>query len=110
MRLKSVIWVQAIIKRAEGGGAFATILHKGEANAGAIVVVVDDGQVNSLYHQSRDWDTNELVWRKQAQPMDAQALSEVLARFRQRDPDLWVVEICDKSGRHFLSEPVIEEG
>ena len=38
MLLSSDIWVYALIRRAEQGGAFATIVRKGDARAGAVLV------------------------------------------------------------------------
>jgi hypothetical protein len=32
-----------------------------------------------------------------------------IARARRIDPDLWVVELDDPQGRHFLTEPVEED-
>ena len=29
-----------------------------------------------------------------------------VARAKERDRDLWVVEIEDRSGRHFITEPI----
>ena len=39
-RLKTSIWVAALIRRAEIGGASAFVARKGEADAGAVIVKV----------------------------------------------------------------------
>jgi len=39
----------------------------------------------------------------------AQEVEGYLARQRKFDSDLWIVEIEDKAGRHFLGDDVIED-
>ena len=106
-RLKTSIWVSALIRRAEIGGAAAFVARKGEADSGAVLVKVSllDGRArvwSSTYGSdgSRRW-----IKATGAEPV-ADADAEVLvARARSRDRDLWIVEIEDKQGRDFLTEP-----
>ena len=39
MLLSTDVWVGALIRRAELGGAFATVARKGDPRAGAVLVV-----------------------------------------------------------------------
>ena len=32
-----------------------------------------------------------------------------LARQREFDPDLWIIEVEDRAGRHFLGDEAVEE-
>ena len=37
-------------------------------------------------------------------------VQEYLARQREFDPDLWIIEIADKAGRHFLDDAALDTG
>ncbi|PHR60933.1 MAG: hypothetical protein COA47_06960 [Robiginitomaculum sp.] len=106
--LRSSILVQALIRRAESNGAFAMVRRHGDDDAGSVLVLVNtlDGYA-CLYGPSRDEDFNR-VWECLSAPQTTEsAIEETLKKRLRVDPDLWVVEIEDKKGRHFLTEKVI---
>ncbi|HWA60843.1 MAG TPA: DUF1491 family protein [Caulobacteraceae bacterium] len=107
MQLSSDIWVYALIRRAELAGAFAMILRKGDARAGAVLVKVVDRRAGEarLYAEATRGD-GERVWMQPLQSTDEAELDAYVARQARIDPDIWVVEIEDAQGRHFLTEPV----
>jgi hypothetical protein len=39
---------------------------------------------------------------------DEQAVDTAIGKQRSFDPDLWVVEVEDRQGRHLLDEPGLE--
>jgi hypothetical protein len=107
MLLSTDIWVGALIRRAEQGGAFAAVIRKGDPRAGAVLVKVLDRRAGlaRLYAEATRGD-GERIWM-QPRPDAAEAdLDAYAERARRVDPDLWLVEIDDKDGRHFLTEPV----
>ena len=109
MLLSTDVWVGALIRRAEGAGAFATVLRKGDPRAGAVLVKAVDrrkGQVR-LYAEATRAD-GERVWMRPARTEEEGELDAYVDRAVSRDPDLWVVEVEDAQGRHFLTEPVDE--
>ncbi len=109
MILSTDIWVGALIRRAERAGAFATVVRKGDPRAGAVLVKILDrrkGQVR-LYAEATRAD-GERVWMRPARGEQEAELDSYAERAVGRDPDLWVVEIEDAEGRHFLTEPVDE--
>ncbi len=107
MRLATDIWVGALIRRAELGGAFAVVVRKGDARAGAVLVkalnTVD--RSSRLYAEATRMD-GERVWMQPANSTLEQDLDNSIERAIRIDPDLWVIEIEDRQGRHFLTEPV----
>jgi hypothetical protein len=107
MLLSTDIWVHALIRRAEGAGAFATVIRKGDARAGAVLVKVlcrPQGTAR-LYAEATRMD-GERIWM-QPQPSDQEPeLDAYIERAVRVDPDVWVVEVDDREGRHFLTEPV----
>lgn len=108
MRLTSAIWVAAFVRRCHVEGAYAVVRRRGSPEAGAIFVLVDhlDGRC-VLFGQAPqaliDGDAGlDRVFVPLEKVYDADAARERLEREIKFDPDLWVVEVEDRDGRHFL--------
>src|ERR1700733_8457597 len=102
-------WVSALVRRAQLGGAFATIVHRGDADRGDVLVkVTSESGKAKLYGPAFTPDGPQVFERLPA-GVDDPAESEVDETIGKRlkyDRDLWVVEIEDRDGRHFLTEQV----
>ncbi len=109
MILSTDIWVSALIRRAELGGAFAAVLRKGDPKAGAVIVkVVNRAEDATRLYVEAVRSDGDRVWMHPAASRQEQDLDLYVERAVRIDPDLWVVEIDDQKGRHFLTEPVDE--
>lgn len=106
--LKARFWVDALRWRAESAGAGVYVAHRGDPDAGAVLVKVSllDGTAR-LYVPVRDFE-GERMWSQPLgeDPMEEARADAYAARRREDDPDLWVIEIEDRYGRHFLTEPL----
>lgn len=107
MILSTDIWVAALIRRVELGGGFAAVLRKGDARAGAVLVkLINRRRGESRLLAEATSGEGQRLWM---QPLVAEAEIDIdayLARAARIDPDVWVVEIDDHEGRHFLTESV----
>jgi hypothetical protein len=110
MLLSTDIWVGALIRRAEKEGAFAVVARKGDPRAGAVLVKVLNRGAGGvrLYSLATRLD-GEQVWMQPARSEAEADLDRYVERALRVDPDLWVVEIEDRQGRHFLTETVERE-
>jgi len=91
--------------RAQSGGAFATIIHKGDVDSGSALINVRDGNAqHRLYTPAQGQDGSRLWLMSKAD--DEANISEKIKKRLERDADLWVIEIEDRKGRHFLTEPI----
>jgi len=107
MLLSTDIWVGALIRRVEIGGGFAVVARKGDPRAGAVLVKVlnrSDGSARLLAEATRG--DGDRVWMEPVASHEERELDAYAARAARIDPDVWVVEIEDREGRHFLVEPV----
>ena len=107
MILSTDLWVQALIRRAHMAGAFATVVRRGDGRAGAVLVKVVDRRHGSvrLFAEATRGD-GETVWMEPTGSAEEAGLDAYAQRAAGRDPDLWIVEIDDSQGRHFLTEKV----
>ena len=109
MRLRADIFVAALIRRTQVGGAVAMLRRRGAAEAGAIFVVLDrlDGRV-ALFGpapQSEIEDDGERRFvRMHAEDwVESAVVEQKLRRQIEFDSDLWIVEIEDRQGREFFN-------
>ena len=116
MRIKSEIWVRAYLRRCQAQGVPVVIVRRGDEAAGAIFISIDrlDGTV-FLYGPAPAGLTGTESERRWVSCFGAEAVSlaEVqgyLTRQMDFDPDLWIIEVEDKGGRHFLDEAAVETG
>jgi hypothetical protein len=103
LRLKSELYVQALLRRVQGAMCAAYVLARDDNDAGGIFVRVNrlDGSAGVL-NMFTDMDGAQ-SFRVILPLGSAEAESDALIkREMQRDPDLWVVDIEDAHGRHFL--------
>jgi hypothetical protein len=107
--LPAHLWVSALVRRAELGGAFAVIAHRGDADRGDVLVKVSPTRGRAqLYAPVFALEGPTTFGRVFAEAEDAPEtdVDAQIARRLKADRDLWVIEIEDRQGRHFLVEPV----
>ena len=98
MRLKSDMFVSALIRRVFGLGGFAAVEKKGAESAGAIFIRqrFRDG-LETLYAPAPQnffgEDDGQRKFEVRAQKVEPDALRELLERGLRFDADLWLVEL-----------------
>jgi hypothetical protein len=94
-RLKSGIWVKALIRRCDLAAIAVAVAARGDEDAGAILLKFNGRDAGCfVLAQARGRD-GELLWMRATGPApvtEADA-DTYIERQRRRDPDLWVVEI-----------------
>lgn len=104
-RLTTEIWIAAYLTRCRLATIPAFIVKKGDATAGAVLVKLNtlDGQAK-CFQRSFDLMSGERRWIVLAEGDEADVDASI-GKQRSFDPDLWVIEIEDRDGRHLLDEP-----
>ena len=105
-RLTAAFWVQAYLRRLALENIPVYILAHGDDTAGAVLVKLAtlDGQAR-LFQRGFDLQTGDRVWQQLEQGTEEQ-IDTTLQRQLGFDPDLWVIELEDRAGRHFLDDYV----
>ena len=108
-RLTSDIWVSAYLARLRLATIPAYVTARGDSSAGAVLVKLAtlDGNAR-IYQRSFDLmaDRREWIILEEGPEPEIDAL---LQRQRQRDPDIWIIEVEDRAGRTLLDEPGLDE-
>jgi len=114
MRLKSGIWVAAYVRRCHIEGAFAAVRRRGADEAGAVFIKINrlDGTADlygpapqTAFDHARPADRAFSSCFK-AQPVAEGDAESYLTREIRFDPDIWIIEVEERTGRHFLDHIV----
>jgi hypothetical protein len=107
-RLPTELWLKAHMRTANAQGVPMMLVRKGDRSRGTVLVKVNtlDGRFRVLVQVRRD---ERLVWSRGtgADAVDEATADAYIARQVNYDPDLWVVEVEDRQGRHWFDGPVI---
>ena len=108
-RLKSGIWVKALIRRCDIAAIGVAVVARGDSDAGAVLLKLngrDDGC--TVLAQTRQLD-GALAWLRAtgAAPVAEAEADAYIERQRGRDPDLWVIEIESAMPDAVLDMPVL---
>ena len=107
-RLKAEIWVKAHIRRCFVEGSFAAVVRRGDEMAGTVLLKLNDLGGGCIVLQPTANPDGGRLWMRGTGPTpvaEAEADAYIQKQLRY-DPDIWVLEIEDREGRHFLDEPV----
>lgn len=102
-RLTAEFWVYAYLRRANLANIPAFVVHKGDKTAGAVLIKSNplDGSA-TLYHRTYG-EGGQRVWSVLEAGPEPE-MDQIIAKQRQFDRDLWVIEVEDQMGRTLLDE------
>ena len=108
-RLTSDIWVSAYLTRLRLSDIPSFVVARGDSTAGAVLVKLNtlDGR-GIVFQRSSDLVSGVRNWMELVSG-DEPDLDVAISRQRSFDPDLWVIEVEDREGRHLLDEPGLSD-
>ncbi|KAE9628927.1 DUF1491 family protein [Parasedimentitalea maritima] len=107
-RLTAEFWVHAYLARLRFQEVPAFVVSHGDDTAGAVLVKLNtlDGQAIA-FQRSFDLMSGERKWVELVKG-DERDVDASVQKQLEFDPDLWVIEVEDRLGRHLLDEPGLE--
>ncbi len=103
-RLTARFWVDAYLARLRLADIPAFVVAHGDDTAGAVLVKLAtlDGRAEA-FSRSFDLMTGARRWMSLSAGPEPE-VDATIARQRDMDPDLWVIEVEDRAGRHLLDQ------
>ncbi|MEO5705468.1 MAG: DUF1491 family protein [Alteraurantiacibacter sp.] len=106
-RLPAHLEVAGLIRAVQAAGGFATVLAKGERDAGTLLVVCchNDTDARAYERLPQPDGTRSWAFAKAKDPENPYDFSEYCTRRHSQDPDLWVVELDIANAERFIGNP-----
>ena len=104
-RLPAHLEVAGLIRMIEAQGGFATVISRGERDAGTILILtIERDELATLYERLPQLDgTRPYHVAKRENPEKKQELDEYIERRCRQDPDVWVIEATIADAERFIA-------
>lgn len=104
-RLPAHVEVSGLIRAVESAGGFATVLSKGERDAGVILILtIERGRNARLYERMPTLD-GKRAYRiaKEEDPENKEDFQDYVERRRRQDSDSWIIEVDIADAERFIA-------
>ena len=103
-RLPAHLEVTGLLRAVEAAGGFATVIAKGERDAGTLLVTCCEGGKNGRAYERlpRPDGTRGWTLAKTQDSANPQEFAEYLERRKRQDRDLWIVELDIPGAERFI--------
>ncbi len=107
-RLPAHVEVAGLIRMVQAAGGFATVLAKGERDAGTLLVIACERGGEARAYERMPSPDGSRTWHvaKRQTPDDPTEFNTYCEKRKAQDPDLWVVELDVANAERFI----VEEG
>ena len=107
-RLPAHLEASALLRRAGAEGGFATIVRKGDADRGALLLLVTDRGTHVACLERTLGEAGDYRWQQvgpiaAAEPRDITEFTHKRVRF---DEDLWLIELDIPLPERFIAETI----
>lgn len=104
-RLPAHLEVSGLIRMIEAAGGFASVLAKGEKDAGTVLILtMYRGEGAALFERMPQLDgSRPFIAAKRQNDENPHEISEYLERRKRQDPDLWVIEADIADPERFIA-------
>ena len=103
-RLPAHLEVSGLVRAVNAEGGFATVLAKGEPDAGTLLVICCESGIQAqLYERMPQLDgTRKWILSKSQDNDNKQEFTDYCDRRKRQDPDLWIVELDIADAARFI--------
>ena len=108
-RLPAAVEAAGLVRRAEADGDFATILKKGDADRGALLLMVSSRGRHVACLERMLALEGGYNWRHvgPGESASSQEVAEFLAKRTRFDADLWAIELDVADAERFIAETTL---
>ena len=109
-QLKTEMRVQAWLRRCTAAGLMATVMRRGDSEAGALFLKINRLAKGCEVFSGVSTSSGRPGWMRAtgALPVREKEADAYLARQAQYDADIWVLEVEDPKGTFQLDEPIVD--